>query len=782
MFLKRVEIAGFKSFANRTVLDFLPSNVDSVESVRGITAIVGPNGSGKSNVADAIRWAIGEQSVKNLRGKKSEDVIFSGSGKKARLGSASVTLVFDNSDKRIPIEYTEVSVTRRLYRSGESEYLINGTKSRLSDIVDLLAQAGIGKDSHCVVTQGMSDAVLNATPLERRAILEEAAGVKPYQLRRERALRKLESTADNVLRVESLMTEIEPHLKNLKRQAEKAAQAETVAKELRAKQLLLYGYLWATFDGERSSLRAEETRVAGRLAEAERESEELNAKLLVASRTFEATGADAKLEEEVRIVRMRLNTNEREVAILDGRIQAEEERRKPREVVESIPVDLAYVRTHVDEMRSAQEQLIERLGTVERLEELQELKELARVVGTRLSELSFDAGKGSVVKRHTVTLPPEVLAESDARLAELTTKKKSLQKSLIADRERVAMLEETLHEEQRRVRAAREQFFDLERAARARSADLNTFKDAFNEARIRLARVEVREEDLRGAVRQELQMDVMELAPVEETVDTERTEREILRLKVQVEHIGSIDPLVLDEYRETEERFDFLSHESEDLRLAIESLRAVVREMDDRITASFDTAFRKINDEFQRYFSLIFGGGKATLLPVTVKGRTRGAEDAGEEEISGEEDESALPIEQRVLRGIEIDACPPGKKINSLAMLSGGERSLTSLALLFAIIASNPPPFAVLDEVEAALDESNSRRFSRVLQEFVGQTQFVAITHNRETMRQATLLYGVTMGDDGISKLLSVHLDQIGAFTKSQKSVEVTDEAAGISA
>ena len=307
----------------------------------------------------------------------------------------------------------------------------------------------------------------------------------------------------------------------------------------------------------------------------------------------------------------------------------------------------------------------------------------------------------------------------------------------------------------------------MERAARARSAELNTFKDAFNEARIKLARVEVREEDLRSAVRQELKMDVAELARVDEVVDTQRMEREILRLKVQVEHIGSIDPLVLDEYRETEERFTFLLRESEDLRRAIESLRTIVREMDDRITAEFDAAFRKINDEFQRYFSLIFGGGSATLKPVTVRSRTKGGDDTGEEEQPvSDEDQAVLPIEQRILRGIEIDACPPGKKIHSLTMLSGGERSLTSLALLFAIIASNPPPFAVLDEVEAALDEANSRRFSRVLQEFSGQTQFVAITHNRETMRQATLLYGVTMGDDGISKLLSVHLDQIGSFVK----------------
>ena len=166
MYLKRLEISGFKSFANKTVLDFLPDRSMAEGASCGITAIVGPNGSGKSNIADAIRWAIGEQSSKNLRGKKSEDVIFAGTEGKARMGSAAVTLHFDNSDKRIPIEFSDVSVTRKIYRSGESEYAINGNKVRLLDIVDLLAKAGIGKDSYCVITQGMSDAVLSASPLE----------------------------------------------------------------------------------------------------------------------------------------------------------------------------------------------------------------------------------------------------------------------------------------------------------------------------------------------------------------------------------------------------------------------------------------------------------------------------------------------------------------------------------------------------------------------------------------------------------------------------------------
>ena len=254
MYLKKLELNGFKSFATKTALDFLPDCDIAGGGKCGITAIVGPNGSGKSNVADAIRWAIGEQSSKNLRGKKSEDVIFAGTEDKARLGTASVTLYFDNTDKRIPIEFSEVAITRKVHRNGEGEYLINGSRVRLLDVVDLLAKAGVGKDSYCVITQGMSDAVLSATPLERRAIFEDAAGVKQYQIEKERALRKLESTRENLARVDSLTIEIEPHLKNLRRQAEKASQAKDIALKLHSKQELLYGYLWHAFSEERGSL------------------------------------------------------------------------------------------------------------------------------------------------------------------------------------------------------------------------------------------------------------------------------------------------------------------------------------------------------------------------------------------------------------------------------------------------------------------------------------------------------------------------------------------------
>lgn len=774
MYLKRLEISGFKSFANKTALDFF-HGVDSVwEGARGITAIVGPNGSGKSNIADAIRWAIGEQSLKTLRGKKSEDVIFVGSGKKAKQGSATVTLYFDNSDKRIPIDFAEVSITRRVYRSGESEYLINGSKVRLIDIVDLLAKAGIGKDSYCVITQGSSDAVLNATPLERRMILEDAAGVKQYQIRKERALRRLDSTAENLVRVDGLLVEIEPHLKNLRRQAEKAAQGQHVADTLRSKQLTLYGYLWHEFDSERNRFCEEEARIAGRLVEVEAESARLNAEILAASKRFEDSGHEDVLEQEIAAMRATLNTEEREETMIDGRIELEEEKRKPREVVQSIPVDLTYVRERLNEIHNAQEELIRRLAVVENLSELQELRELAIVVRTRLHEIEADAGKGAIIKKQIITLPEAELRASDARLTDLRKRRADIVSSIEMLRGKLAESVKILETERQKTREVREKFFDLERTARARQAELGTLKDSANEIKVRVARVEVREEDLRNTVRQELSMDVSELTSTGEPIgDTDKMEREILRLKVQMEHIGSMDPMVLEECQQTEERYTFLERESEDLKQAMESLRSVIHEMDEKIDATFDDAFDQINREFQKHFSIIFGGGKSELRMVLLKSRSDETEETEEngEGVVVEREGGVASKEKRVLRGIEIIACPPGKKITNLSMLSGGERSLTSLALLFAIIAYNPPPFAVLDEVEAALDESNSRRFSRVLQEFATHTQFVAITHNRETMRQASLLYGVTMDGDGVSKVLSVHLDQAAKLLPQTKQM-----------
>ena len=777
MYLKKLEINGFKSFAKRTVLDFLPdfpaspARFDDVSSRRaggdvagsgknGIGVIVGPNGSGKSNVADAIRWAIGEQSLKNLRGKKSEDVIFAGTDKKARLGTASVTLYFDNSDKRLPIEFAEVSITRKVYRSGESEYMINGARVRLLDIVDLLAKAGIGKDSYCVITQGMSDAVLNASPIERRAIFEDAAGVKQYQIEKERALRKLESTRENLVRVDSLLQEIEPHLKNLRRQAEKAGAGKEVAEKLRVKQVLLYSFLWDNFQGERGGLLKERDVAQKQVFDLEVETNTLKREVTEASGAMEDQSQEEEIGRALDSARDEANTLLRDRSIIEGKIEIEKEKQKIEEVIRVIPVDLKYVQRALEEIRVNQSELIKRIQNAEKLEDLQDIREFAEVIKQKLYDLHEKAGEGNVKKKQIVALPDAEKKLSDERLASLMKEKDICSK-------RLEVLQKILGEKERALQAlrvagrtSRETFFSKEKDWREKEYKLTHLKDQLNEVKVRLARVEVREEDLVALVRGELSQGVEDLRYDGTPVEREKLEREIARLKVEVEHIGTIDPMVMEEYQETEERFTFLTRESTDLKQATESLRTVIKEMDQKIDKVFHEAFQEIKKKFAAYFKIIFGGGKANVEIVKIRLRVRRLADGGEEIEESDESADAEALADEI--GIEIFACPPGKKIASLSMLSGGERSLTSLALLFAIISHNPPPFAVLDEVEAALDEANSKRFGTMLRELSLHTQFIAITHNRETMAQASLLYGVTMGADGVSQLLSVRLDQVG--------------------
>lgn len=759
-------MSGFKSFANRTQLDFMPSfartsesklsaSVEREKRPLGITAIVGPNGSGKSNVADAIRWAIGEQSLKNLRGKKSEDVIFAGTDQKTRLGSASVTLYFDNSDKRIPIEFSEVAITRKIFRSGESEYLINGSRVRLMDVVDMLARAGIGKDSYCVITQGMPDEILNATPSDRRAIFEDAAGVKPFQLQKDRAIRKLASTDENLNRVEALAREIEPHLKNLRRQAEKAAQKQEIAQKLENKQKLLYGYLWHTFQNERAGLAGERDALQAKIFDLEVATKNLEREVNEISRGLGEGRAEETLLQALPGLRQEMNAAQRELNLVEARVTFEKERQKEKETVTTNPVDLRYVKESLGDIETDQEKLIERLRSAEKMEDLEGIRVLAQVIRQKIHELSVKASAGRVERKYVRGLSAEEQAKSDAVYQTLLAEKTALEKAVGELDKALSEKEAALSAVREENRSNRETFFSKEKNWREKESELTKLKDALNEVKVRLARVEVREEDLTALVREELSAGVETLTHDGTPVEREKLDREIMRLKTEVEHIGSLDPLVVEEYQETEKRYQFLSRESADLRQAAHSLGDVIKEMDQKIEAVFHTAFKEIQGKFVHYFKLIFGGGRAELKLTRLAPRR--AQDSDEE--TGESDQPEEQHQGEI--GIEISACPPGKKITHLSMLSGGERALTSLALLFAIIAHNPPPFAVLDEVEAALDEANSRRFGKILRELSEHTQFIAITHNRETMAQASLLYGVTMGPDGVSQLLSIRLDEV---------------------
>jgi chromosome segregation protein len=809
MYLKKLEISGFKSFASKTTLDFCPArNAPSSDADgntknkhdAGVTVIVGPNGSGKSNVADAVRWVMGEQSMKNLRGKKSEDIIFAGSGKKARLGSAGVTMYLDNSDRKMALDFNEVAVTRKIHRSGESEFLINGSKVRLQDIVDTLAKAGLGKESYTIINQGMADAVLNASPIERRTVIEDAAGVKQYQIKKERSIRKLDSTRDNLDRAKDLAEEIKPHLRMLKRQADKAAQSEEVVKELKDKQNKLYSYLWHNFQSEKNKFNEEKEEAGRRMMNIQREVDKLTDEINKESKENGENSHLADLEKKLREEKNKLSQFDRDLIITEGRIEIEKEKEKNRAMIEeiqvkSITVDTGYIKSGIEEIKREQEILIKRLEQAEKMEDLQDIREFARVIAQKLHDLKADIEKGRREEKiEKIENKAEVLKlekkEDKSALIELKEKTIKLREEIKKTEEEIKKTEKEIQEEISSDREKRQKFFELERKLRTKQDELNKLKDLFNESKITLAKIEVREDDLKNEVRNELKKEADELEKAEEGVNRGELEHEISKLKIKWEQIGGIDPLVVSEYEETKNRFEFLTHESADLENAIVSLKEVIREMDEKIKKSFEETFSEINKEFTKYFRIIFGGGQAHLakLKITLPaGRQESsklkvaqsailseAKDLGEPVENGDElkedgKEEDNREEEREEIGIEIFACPPGKRISNLSMLSGGERSLTSLALLFAIISHNPPPFSILDEVEAALDEANSKRFSRILTELSKDTQFVIISHNRETMRQASLLYGVTMGEDGISKLLSVRLDQVGQGGKILK-------------
>lgn len=763
MFLRKIEISGFKSFAKKTVLDFSKVGVLSGGKKLGITAIVGPNGSGKSNIADALKWALGEQSMKTLRGKKSEDIIFAGSGKKSQLGSAQVSIYLDNSSKKIPIDYEDLVITRKIYRSGESEYLINGSRVRLLDIVDMLAKAGIGQRSYCIINQGMADHALNATPVERRVIIEEAAGVKEHQIKKERSERKLRSTKINIERVKGLLTEIEPHLNMLRRQSQKAEKGDEYRQNLNQKQNELFGFLWGNIQKEKEQSSGIKDDFSKKIMINQREIDEIQDKLGKESGNKANHQEEIrKLEDEERKINYASNDLERRLIIEQGKLELEKERQKEIKSIEIIPVDASFIKTRLDDLQKRQNQLVEKLSLLKNLGGLEELKEYAKKISIDLSELHQGVIKGKIEKKKQEDKIQKIHQEGQARLDGMQLEIEKIRK----ERDEVELqrkeIRGKINDLIKKDQEDRRETIRLEDELRRKQFETEKVKDQFNDYKLELAKLEVREEDLQIRIEKEMKVSPEKIKKTDAHVDVNKWEHDIERLKFQLEQVGAIDETILQEYQETQERYDFLKKESEDLEDAIKSLRKVIKEMEHNIKGNFEETFKQINEKFSEYFKIIFGGGKSELVRVETRRRSNNKETEEEEngEVSDLEDEEI--DEDDIQIGIEINACPPGKKIANLGMLSGGERTLTSIALLFAIISHNPPPFAILDEVEAALDEANSQRFGKILRQLSNKTQFVLVTHNRQTMKEASVLYGVSMNDDGISQLLSVHLDQVG--------------------
>ncbi len=757
MYLKQIELNGFKSFAEPTVISFVSNNFVNGDNI-GITSIVGPNGSGKSNVSDAIRWVMGEQSMKSLRGNKNKDVIFSGSDKKGSMSFARVALVFDNADKILPIEYDEVVIERKMYRNGDSEYLINGARVRLLDVVDILARSGIGKGTYSVVGQGMTDAILNASSIERRFMIEDAAGVKHNQIRKIRSEKKLLKTKENLNRTKELISEVEPHLKMLKRQSEKAVRSKIIFEELKGLQYEYFGFMWNHFSTKREELETKKINFEKATKRASRIVAQLNEKISKESKKVQKAQVVSEYENIKKNLYEKMRKADQKVAIIHGKISIEKERKIAEQKVKSIPVDLNYVRERLTLIQDRHKDLLKELNEVKDLNDLGIIKEKIKSVQDDLDKLYYDAGK------KTVTLPKNVNEEKIAKINESISK---YEKEVLEEKKNrakiqndISKLNDKITKEVSQDKEARTQFFVLDKELRLAQSSLNIEQNKFNEVKIEIAKIEVYEEDLKKEAKEDLDEDITEIPySKNKQIDKDNVLLKINKLKNEYERIGGIDPMIVEEYEETKERFEFLNNELKDLEKTIIKLRKIIVEMDKKIHNAFIKAYKEIDKEFTKYFRILFNGGNARLKKVDVEtGGKRNDKEGFTEKIS--EDENEIKKNKAEV-GVEIIATPPGKKVKQLSLLSGGERTLVSIAMLFAIISYNPPPFIVLDEVEAALDEANSRRLAKIFKDLSSQTQFIIITHNRETMRHSEKLYGVTMRNDGISQVLSVELESL---------------------
>ena len=736
MYLKKLELSGFKSFAQPAVLEFSS----------GITAIVGPNGSGKSNIADAVRWILGEQSMKNIRSQSGKDLIFSGSKKRARLGKASVMLCFDNQSGCIPLDFSEVVINRNIFQDGTSEYFVNKNSTRQIDVVEILAKANIGHRGFSVINQGMEAEILKYSPSGLYELLEEASGVRYLQLKKRRSERRLKITQTNLEKVSSILTELVPHLRYLKREATKAERKEKLKKKLIQLQKQFFFLKLTDLEKQKNNLNKESKELETKISRLKKEAFQLNLGLQEEEEGIEesrkkSTSAQKELE---KIMDERVKLNE-QLANLRAKIQIEKQSQPTKEKganigLEDAEKEFKYIRS-----------------TLKKILELKDLNKARSEIDKLLNRVKKIIGSED--------LADKIRKAEMGQLDKLMNEQKKIEELLIEIDKKYEAEKTALRSNQKQL--GQEKFFELERSLRRK-------KDSLSDLGSRAREVGWLREQLERnfkEMKQDITMAGMNYDDIKGRKDIEKTneipdalEEDINRLKYKIEEIGGVDEITLQEYKETKERYEKLTKKLEDLKKAKQNLEGLIKQLTREIRGQFEKNLRVINDNFNKYLRLLFSGGRGYLKKISnsqFPASSTGGLISDKGDLDEEDSLEAEEAEEEVIKkGIEIKATLPGKKIKDLRMFSGGEKALTSIALLFAIIGVNPPPFLVLDEVDATLDDSNSRRFAKLLREFSKNTQFVVVTHNRETMNQADVLYGVTMGEDGISNLLSLKLEK----------------------
>lgn len=979
MYLKEIKASGFKSFAD---------TID-IELTNGISGIVGPNGSGKSNVVDAVRWVLGEQSVKQLRGEGAmSDVIFTGSKSRRAASFASVTLVFDNSDKYLNIEYDEVQIKRTIYKTGENEYFINNTKTRLKDILELFMDTGASKESFNIISQGDVANILSGKAEDRRVIFEEASGVLKYKKRKDEALRKLSKTHDNMARVDDIISELNTNMEPLKKQSEdakiyleKKEKLENVEIALTVNDIEKYNYEYKyskekvseltlsitkmlsensseqakieTIKNNISKLNSELYLKQQELVKVSANAEKLSGEKAMISERSKYNSEDVKLHDNIISLKEKILKIESQISALNKEIESEKSNNKVigeklnnteiklseieknkenlnsklnqklreitaqkhrREVLmnslennsslpysvknvlnnpkltgihgvlgkllefeekysEALEVSLMSSVSHIvcDNEEDAKEAVrylknnnlgratflpisvikprsidsesyetiksmngfvdiasnlvkydtkyrnivLSLLGTIivvdnidnanliskklknrykvvtmtgevvniggsitggslkksSILSERYELENVIKDIDVLDSEIkeienkinevddnytNLELEKNSIII--SVNSNSEILKNKYNVLDDLTNEKSTLMTELsnnqnivnnVITNEEEKILNEYYKEIEKRdelnieinqihkkIELENEDLINNESSLKNNNQEYNKAQEELKSHEIKVNRLDVKIDNLLNILTNDYSISyekAKEKYILE--IDSDEARSIVSTLKREIKSLGDVNVGAIEEYDRVKERYEFLNKQKEDLTNAENVLLEIITEMDDIMKDKFSSTFNKIKEAFNETFRKLFNGGKAELK---------------------------LTDPSNILEtGIDIIALPPGKKLQHISLLSGGEKTLTAIALLFSILKVRPVPFCILDEVEAALDEVNVDNFGKYLKEFKGDTQFIIITHKKKTMEYADVLYGITMQESGVSKLVSVKLEEL---------------------
>ena len=732
MQLKHIKLSGFKSFVDPTKISF-PTNM---------VGVVGPNGCGKSNVIDAVRWVLGELSAKNLRGESMVDVIFNGSENRKASGQCSIELLFDNSSAKIGGEYAsfnEVSIKRVMTRDAQSDYFINNTKCRRKDVQDIFLGTGLGPSSYAIIEQGMVTKLVSAKPDELRTHIEEAAGVSRYRERRRETESRIKRTRENLSRVKDIRDEIGRLIKRLENQA-KAAEKYSELKKDKAKLELDKAVLFSIeakssrddlqkkLDSLKRDLQiknAESETIQSQIDQFRTENESVLSEYEEAQKNFYAVGAEiAKREANLH----NINKNEQETKSNLEKVKQNYEKAKETEknFEELSPSEKAM---HIlDSMINT----IEKYGIKN-----ENIREKAIELKSLLTDIL------NIATAQSKTLTEEYLSRQndlEDQIVNAEKLKKSIEDEMRDFVDKSSSAESVLISLRQKQSKFNEELREFENKKSIADLDARTISEKITNIRIEQKTYEINLDNSNKKIKDAgIDIDKIDFSEYED-MTIEELEDKLVNIESKIIKLGAINLAAPEEIEEESKRKEELDEQYNDLTEALEKLTGAIKKIDQETKTIFKESFDSVNSKLKEMFPKLFGGGVAELT------------------LTEEDDLNA---------GVILMARPPGKKNSSISQLSGGEKALTALALVFAIFDLNPAPFCLLDEVDAPLDDLNTLRFINMVEEMSKTVQFIFITHNKVSMERSDYLMGVTMQEAGVSRMVSVDVNQALEFAES---------------